>query len=120
MNIRLSESKFRNILTEMVKEVLLSEAKMSLEDVYNKYYSDIDKNIFLAAVNADPTSKRTDDGNIIGIGKYVKWILKLVKQGKWKPGDSVETIDFLGLFERGKINYLKSIEILIDIKVYLN
>jgi hypothetical protein len=102
MNIRLSESKFRNILTEMVKEVLLSEAKMSLEDVYNKYYSDIDKNIFLAAVKSDPTSKRTDDGNIIGIGKYVKWILKLVKQGKWKPGDSVETIDFLGLFDKRK------------------
>lgn len=102
MKIRLSESKFRNILTEMVKEVLLLEAKMSVEDVYNNYYSDIDKNIFLAAVNADPTSKRTDDGNIIGIGKYVKWILNLVKQGKWKPGDSVETIDFLGLFDKRK------------------
>ena len=102
MKIRLSESKFRNMLTEIVKEVFLSEAKMSLDDVYNNYYSDIDKNIFLAAVNSDPTSKRTDDGNIIGIGKYVKWILKLVKQGKWKPGDSVETIEFLGLFDKRK------------------
>lgn len=102
MKIRLSESKFRNILTEMVKEVLLLEAKMSVDDVYNNYYSDIDKNIFLAAVKSDPTSKRTEDGNIIGIGKYVKWILKLVKQGKWKPGDSVETIDFLGLFDKRK------------------
>ena len=101
MKIRLTESKFKNMLSEMVREVL-TEAKMSLEDVYNKYYSDIDKNIFLAAVNADPTSKRTEDGNIIGIGVYTKWILNLVKQGKWKPGDTPETTYSLTTYHKLK------------------
>ena len=99
MRLRLTENVFRNMLTEMVKDVL-NEAKMSLDDIYNKYYSNIDKNIFLAAVNADPTSKRTEDGNIVGIGDYTKWILNLAKQKKWKPGDSVETKDLLSKFNK--------------------
>ena len=94
MKIRLTESKFRYMLTEMMKEVLL-EAKMSLDDIYNKYYSNIDKKVFLAAVKADPTTKYTDEGNIISIGDYTKWILNLVKRGVWKPGDSYETTKFL-------------------------
>jgi hypothetical protein len=129
MNIRLTESKFKNMLTEMVKDVL-NEAKMSLDDIYNKYYSNIDKNIFLAAVNADPTSKRTEDGNIIGIGDYTKWILKLYQNGSWKPGDSVETKDLLGKFnkhqkrlpiEQRDINRYSSVRELYDsLKPYLN
>ena len=101
MRLRLTENVFRNMLTEMVKEVL-NEAKMSLDNVYNKYYNNIDKNIFLAAVNADPTSKRTDDGNIVGIGDYTKWILNLAKQKKWKPGDTSETIDSLTTYHKLK------------------
>ena len=102
MNIRLTESKFKNMLSEMVREVLLLEAKMSLDDIYNKYYSNIDKNIFLAAVNADPTTKRTDDGNIIGIGVYTKWILNLVRKGNWKPGDAPETTYSLTTYHKLK------------------
>ena len=117
MKIRLTESKFRYMLTEMVKEVLLLEAKMSLDDIYNKYYSNINKDIFLAAVKADPTTKRKD-GNIISIGDYTKWILNLVKRGVWKPGDSYETTKFLTTYHKLKnqlpqnqrdINNIKSV-----------
>ena len=101
MKIRLTESKFRYMLTEMMKEVLL-EAKMSLDDIYNKYYSNIDKKVFLAAVKADPTTKYTDEGNIISIGDYTKWILNLVKRGVWKPGDSYETTKFLTTYHKLK------------------
>ena len=33
---------------------LLCEASMPIDDVYNKYYSDIDKNTFDNIVNIDP------------------------------------------------------------------
>lgn len=101
MKIRLTESKFRYILTEMVQEIL-TETKMSLEDVYNNYYSNIDKNIFLAAVNADPTSKRTDEGKLIGIGVYTKWLLNLVRKGSWKPSDAPETTYSLTTYHKLK------------------
>ena len=97
MKIRLTESKFRYMIAEMVKEVLL-EAQMSLDDVYNKHYNGIDKDLFLAAVNADPTSKRTDDGKIIGKGNYIGWIMQLAKNGKWRPENSEETTELLTQF----------------------
>jgi hypothetical protein len=74
---------------------------MSLDGIYEKYYADIDKNIFLAAVNADPTSKHKED-NIIGIGDYTKWILNLVRQGNWKAGDTPETTYSLTTFHKLK------------------
>ena len=97
MKIRLTESKFRYMIAEMVKQVLL-EAQMSLDDVYNKHYNGIDKDLFLAAVNADPTSKRTDDGKIIGKGVYTGWIMQLAKNRKWRPENSEETTELLTQF----------------------
>ena len=97
MKIRLTESKFRYMVAEIVQQVLL-EAQMSLDDIYNKHYNGIDKDLFLVAVNADPTSKRTDDGKIIGKGVYTGWIMQLAKNGKWRPENSEETTELLTQF----------------------
>ena len=72
---------------------LVNEA-MTANDVYDKYYSSMDRSVFDAAVKADPTS-RGDHA-----GKYVKWIMSLAMEGKWKPGDSNETRYSLALFDR--------------------
>lgn len=79
----------RSILNKFVFEV-----KATVDDVYNKYYSNIDRNVFNAAIAADPTAKNG------GMGKYTKWILNLVKKGMWKPGDTSETRDCLNRFAK--------------------
>lgn len=72
----------------------VEEAKATADEVYSQYYSDIDRRVFNAAVNSDPTAKGG------GIGKYTKWILNLARHGNWKPGDAVETKDCLTQFAR--------------------
>ncbi len=73
---------------------ILFEAKATSDEVYQKYYSDIDRNVFNAAINSDPTAKAG------GIGKYTKWILNLVRNGRWKPGDAYETKSSLERFAK--------------------
>lgn len=73
---------------------ILFEAKATADEVYNKYYSDIDRKVFNAAIASDPTAKNG------GIGKYTKWILNLARHGKWKPGDSYETKSSLERFAK--------------------
>lgn len=73
---------------------ILFEVKATADEVYNKYYSDIDRKVFNAAIASDPTAKNG------GIGKYTKWILNLARHGKWKPGDSYETKSSLERFAK--------------------
>ena len=72
----------------------VEEAKATADEVYNQYYSDIDRRVFDTAVNSDPTAKAG------GIGKYTKWILNLARHGQWKIGDAVETKDCLTMFAK--------------------
>ena len=73
---------------------ILFEAKATADEVYQKYYSDIDRKVFNAAIASDPTAKAG------GIGKYTKWILNLARHGKWKPGDAYETKSSLERFAK--------------------
>ena len=84
-----------NEAREEKMSLLLLEA-LTPDEIYNKYYNTIDRNIFDAAIAADPTSYN-QQGNIVKVGGYVKWILKLYQNGSWKPGDSVETKDLVSL-----------------------
>ena len=123
-----------------IKSVSLNEAreeKMSLlllealtpDEIYTKYYSTIDRKIFDSAIVADPTSYN-QQGEITKVGGYVKWILKLYQNGSWKTGDSVETKDLLGKFNKLKtrlpveqrdINSYSSVsELYNTLKPYLN
>ena len=81
------------ILTENQAYTLLLEA-LTKNEVWEKYYKNIDKNIFDAIVKADPTSKGDH------AGKFVKWIVELFKNGKWKPGDTNETKTTLERFSK--------------------
>ena len=90
-----NESLVRKVVMESFRNLLMNEA-MDMDSVYAKYYSDVDRNVFDAAVKCDPTSK----GN--HAGKYVKWIMDLYRKGSWKPGDSYETRDALSRFDRLK------------------
>ena len=80
--------------SQQVQSEELDEAKATADDVYNKYYSNIDRNVFNAALNADPTARTGF------IGKYTKWILNLAKKGLWKPTDTQETRDCLERFSK--------------------
>jgi hypothetical protein len=56
--------------------------------------------IFNAAVAADPTSY--NQGKVVKVGNFVKWILKLYQNNAWKSGDSYETKDLLSKFIKYK------------------
>jgi hypothetical protein len=99
--IYLTETTFKNMLTEMVREVLLLES-LTPDEIYNEYYSGkIGRDIFDVAIAADPTSYNSQ-GELKKVGSYVKWILKLYQNGSWKPGDGVETKDLLDKFNKLK------------------
>ena len=111
--MELNEAALERMVRESI-ENLLAEA-MSADDVYAKYYADMNRSMFDAAVKADPTSK---NGHA---GRYVKWILNLAKNGNWKPGDSTETFDALSKFHRmkgslqnGDINAYSSVKAVLD------
>ena len=81
-------------LNEGVINEMVWEDKATADDVYNKYYTNIDRNLFNAAINADPTAKPGY------MGKYTKWILGLAKKGQWKPSDTPETRSSLERFAK--------------------
>ena len=83
-----------------LKNLYLTEAALSIDDVYNKYYQSVDREVFNAAVAADPTSYNQEE--VVKVGNFVKWILKLYTNGSWKPGDSYETRDLLTKFIKYK------------------
>ena len=97
---KLAKSETLNETSEERMSLLLLEA-LTPDEIYNKYYSTIDRNIFDVAIAADPTSYN-QQGEICKVGGYVKWILNLYQNGSWKPGDSVETKDLLNKFNKLK------------------
>ena len=80
------------VITESQAQLLMEA--LTSDELYNQYYNDLDKNVFDAAVKADPTTNGTKPG------KFVKWILNMARKGAWKPGDSYETKKALNLFVR--------------------
>ena len=88
-----------------------------IKQIYNKYYSDITKNVFYNICGCDPTSI-FDNNKIIKIGKYVNWIVNLYRKELWKIGDEFETKNIIQRFhilknqlpmDRRDINTYKSI-----------
>ena len=83
-----------------MRKYIITEAALSIDDVYNKYYQSIDREVFNAAIAADPTSY--NQGEVVKVGNFVKWILKLYQNNSWKHGDSYETKDLLSKFIKYK------------------
>ena len=73
---------------------------MNILQIYNSYYKHIPLNVFNAAVAADPTSY--NQGKVVKVGNFVKWILKLYTNSSWKEGDRYETKDLLSKFIKYK------------------
>ena len=74
--------------------------KIDLDIIYDKYYSNIDRNTFDKIVGSDPTS--TIDGDLY-MGKYSKWIIKLFIDKKLKLEDLYKVTEYLLLFDKQSV-----------------
>jgi hypothetical protein len=85
------------------------------EQIYQKYYSDIERPTFLRIIGLDPATKIQNDeeGGIKKIGKYSKLLLKMHKEGNLKPEDYPKAKDYLSLvYKHGvsvDLNKIKSL-----------
>ena len=100
-NVNERLDKIRDLLTE----------KMSRDEVYEKYYSNIEKDDFIKISEADPTRK--NDGSP---GKYTKWLLKLYMSKKLKIEDLYKATEYLTIMSKygsklkvNDVNKLKSL-----------
>ena len=105
---------------------------LSPDVIYDKYYKDLSISIFDRIVSADPTSKVSESGEIIKVGRYSKWMLKLYKadnlllEDLYKFKRSLHLFHLLnikGILKRKKIptdiNYYKGLpELWSNIKEY--
>lgn len=72
------------------------------EEIYKKYYSDIDRPEFIRIISLDPTSK-TNGEDIQRIGKYAKLLLKMFKEGNLKTEDFPKAKDYLSLVYKHQV-----------------
>ena len=114
------ESKEGNtfILTEQQYRELLEEAATSLEDIYKKYYSKIEKEDFLEIIASDPTTIKDNEGNPKRMGNYCKWLLKIYLERNLKLEDLYKATEYLTVFNKKRkmmeggadINRFKSLQ----------
>lgn len=76
----------------------ITESIKSIEYVYDKFYSNLDKDVFDKILNADPTTVLKD--NKIGI--YVKWLIKIYQNKQLKLEDLYKATEYLSVFHRFK------------------
>jgi hypothetical protein len=76
----------------------LNEAK--IEDIYNKYYSDIEQEIFIQVITADPTTVVKDNNTKMGM--YSKWLLQLYKSKNLLIEDLYKATNYLSKFHELK------------------
>jgi hypothetical protein len=74
----------------------LNESKV--EDIYTKYYSNIDSETFNQLISADPTSI-VKNGEVAKMGVYSKWLLQLYKIDSLKLEDLYKATKYLTSFE---------------------
>lgn len=87
--------KFRDIIFEW----LLIENK---EEIYNKYYSDIERDNFIRIIKADPRTNVINN-EIKAIGPYSKILLNIYRKGNLKFEDLPKANEYLTLVYRYKI-----------------
>lgn len=100
----IQEIKDRKIITITESQMfdLILEAA-TVQDIYQKYYSNIPQDIFQEIISADPTY---NPQNPQKMGKYGKWLLNLYKQNKLKTEDLYKATDYLSYF----VKYYNRIE----------
>lgn len=88
----------QEILNKALSELLMES--MTISDIKNKYYADIDDNIFNKIVQADPTYNASKPDKM---GKYTKWLLNLYKKGNLSMEDLYKATDYLKKFNEPKV-----------------
>ena len=103
--------KFSNILESMLLEV-------TPDEIYNSYYTDIDREEFNQIVMSDPQSKINDNG-IQRIGKYAKLLINLYRKKTLKLEDLPRAKEYLEYVYKHSIsldaNKIKSLNDLYDV-----
>lgn len=113
----------RIILTESQFTYLIES--VSLNDIYNKYYSNIDEDIFYRIIQSDPTYNELKPQKM---GKYGKWLLNLYNSNNLKLEDLYKAKEYLTIFvkyynviEDRDINHYKSLVDLYNVvKTYMD
>ena len=77
----------RKLFEEIINEITVSQIR-------EKYYSDIEEGVFNEIVSADPKTKKKG-GEIKKIGKYAKILLKIYKSSNLKLEDLPKATDYL-------------------------
>jgi hypothetical protein len=75
----------------------ITEKKASKDEVYVKYYSDINDDIYNQIISADPSAR----GNSIGL--YSQWLLSLYRDKKLKLEDLYKATEYLRTFHQFKM-----------------
>ena len=116
--IKLTESEFKTIIKESINK-LITEAVLSIDDIYSKYYSSIPRDIFNEIISSDPTFNK-NKGN--KMGKYGKWLLGLYLGKRLKLEDLYKAtnylrcfIDYYNVIKDKDINKIKSLQQLYDV-----
>lgn len=89
------------MITESQAWDLLLEAA-TIQDIYQKYYTQIPQEIFQQIVSADPTYNPQKPNKM---GKYAKWLLAIYQKGNLKTEDLYKATEYLRIFIKfnGKI-----------------
>ena len=99
---RLFENKLRQIINEEILEYLF-EAAASIDDIYQKYYHDINPDEFEKIYTSDPTYSQQKPNKF---GKYTKWLLNIYRKGVLKSEDLYKANEYLKYFNK----YINKIE----------
>ena len=83
------------ILTENQFNKLILEAVLSLDEIYDKYYSKIPRDIFNKIIASDPTYNAVKGDKM---GKYGKWLLSLWLNRKMQLEDLYKANEYLSYF----------------------
>lgn len=103
---------FVDMITESVMKYLMTEAVMSINDIYEKYYQDIPQDDFTKIIQSDPTWNPQKQDKM---GKYAKWLLSLYRTQNLKIEDLYKATEYLTYFNK----YINKIEVK-DINKYKN
>lgn len=92
----IEETKDRKVITITESQMfdLILEAA-TIQDIYQKYYSNIPQDIFQQIISADPTYNAEKPNKM---GKYGKWLLTLYQKQNLKIEDLYKAKDYLSTF----------------------
>jgi hypothetical protein len=103
MKILITEEQFKTLSGYLTEQ-------SSPDEIYQKYYSKIDKNIFDKIIEADP---KTIEG--IKIGKYAKLLLNIYKNGNLPMEDLPKASYYLSLVYKYNRSIPNNVKYLVDI-----